>query len=478
MNLLFPPPLCAPDCGCTQAAKHRGTAKLAERETREASDLSVPRISMAAVSILMTTITLAPRVLRRLKGNQNEKTFKFIVGENSYPCHWFVAELLSPVVAELREHDSTIDCYEIGTKNCEFIIEGFLSIGYGEDFFVDESSFGVFSSLCVELGNFDFCLQLTDQRDPLTAENVLDRIGKKRIFCGSILKEIEFAAAHFHELSRNELEQLNVDDFSEIISNESLRLVSEDSLYDIVCHFVCESSDNFWLFEFIQFEYLSRESISSFIEVSQERFALSFNLSIWKRICVRLLEGKISGSGVNRFVNQGLRIEFDSNSPLNGIISHLAREHGGNVHDVGIVEVTASSVYSNYAPRNAVDMTENSCFGSANKPDGWLCYDFKDSLIRPTHYSFRSRHTSWDKGAELVSWVIETSNDKATWTEIDRHSNDRTSLGAIRSFSISKSCDPSRFIRIRQTGKTANGSWDHLLITSLEFFGCVIQAAQ
>ena len=38
---------------------------------------------------------------------------------------------------------------------------------------------------------------------------------------------------------------------------------------------------------------------------------------------------------------------YNSSKPLDGVIAHLTREYGGNVHDKGIVNVTASSVKNN-----------------------------------------------------------------------------------------------------------------------------------
>jgi hypothetical protein len=84
-----------------------------------------------------------------------------------------------------------------------------------------------------------------------------------------------------------------------------------------------------------------------------------------------------------------------------GIVAHLARECGGNVHDRGIVEVTSSKPYSKgpgYAGKNITDMEADSFFCSdfresegkdkveiPHAKNNWVCYDFKERRVVPTH---------------------------------------------------------------------------------------------
>jgi hypothetical protein len=115
-------------------------------------------------------------------------------------------------------------------------------------------------------------------------------------------------------------------------------------------------------------------------------------------------------------------------------------------------------------------MTDTNYFASTDTPNSWLCYDFRDLSVRPNHYSIWScAHSGWS-GCQLVSWVIETSNDDKEWTEIDRHENDRSLLQATGSFSVTKPCKFSQYIRLRQIGKSSGGN-DYLVVTSFEVFG-------
>ena len=168
---------------------------------------------------------------------------------------------------------------------------------------------------------------------------------------------------------------------------------------------------------------------------------------------------------------------YDSSDQFNGIIAHLTRESGGIVVDKGIVDVTASS--SGRQARRAVELELNSKFLSENKPNQWICYDFKERRVIPTSYSLCSYGTNSDcpKAGNyrdlLKSWVIEVSNDRSSWTEIDRrdNNNDLNDKFACQNFSVSKvPSEGFRFFRLKQTGPNHRGG-NALSISAMEIFG-------
>jgi hypothetical protein len=98
-----------------------------------------------------------------------------------------------------------------------------------------------------------------------------------------------------------------------------------------------------------------------------------------------------------------------------GIIAHLARECGGNVHDRHVVDVVSGSFGKeprgvnpqsgghDHDPccvaKNAADLDADSCFGSAHcnrredtrhTRNNRVCYDFKERRTVPTHYTIRT----------------------------------------------------------------------------------------
>jgi hypothetical protein len=176
----------------------------------------------------------------------------------------------------------------------------------------------------------------------------------------------------------------------------------------------------------------------------------------------------------------GIEIVPNVSSPLEGIISYLTREHGGNVHDRGIVKITSyqpASDSSAYAAKNAADLTANSYFFSKNASNQWLCYDFGDRCVNLTHYSIRSQYNSGADNYYPKSWVIEISKDDSTWEEVDRRENDSSLKGQnlTQLFRISRPME-CRMVRLRQIGKNHYSSPnDYLRISGVEIFGNLIE---
>jgi hypothetical protein len=89
----------------------------------------------------------------------------------------------------------------------------------------------------------------------------------------------------------------------------------------------------------------------------------------------------------------------------------------------------------------------------------WICWDFREMRICPTHYAIRADY--------LKSWVVEGSLDGSSWTEIDRTAQDFRVPGM--SFRVSNGTE-CRFIRLTQTGDAFNSN-DFVTIIAVEFFG-------
>jgi prefoldin subunit 5 len=154
---------------------------------------------------------------------------------------------------------------------------------------------------------------------------------------------------------------------------------------------------------------------------------------------------------------------------LDGIISYLTKKHGENVHYRGIVTITSKSTNTWFPPSNVADLTSREPFESDRGQDGigqWICWDFREMRIRPTHYTIQMY-------SNMKSWVVEGSLDGSRWTEIDRPTDNQDFKGNRRdtaSFAVSNAVE-FRFIRLTQTGEDHRGKNSGLAIDAIEFFG-------
>jgi hypothetical protein len=216
-----------------------------------------------------------------------------------------------------------------------------------------------------------------------------------------------------------------------------------------------------------------------------------------------LKKGKIQveqGRGTNKNTTE---VEIDV---PDGIVAHLTRKRGGNVHDRHLVYISSGSFeketyganlhsgpyrhrpiwasrnFPNYAAKDAADLETDSCFQSAYRHhwerirhtrNNWICYDFKERRIVPTHYTIRTNGYVVGN-PHLKSWLVEASADGETWREVDREEDNKqlngSSFTGIFTVVGGGEC---RFIRLVNVGRNHLGD-DRLGITAWEIFGSLI----
>jgi hypothetical protein len=160
-------------------------------------------------------------------------------------------------------------------------------------------------------------------------------------------------------------------------------------------------------------------------------------------------------------------IPLKPDTPLDGIISHLTRRHGGNVHEKGIVTITSKSIADDpdYSLRNVAELNSDSLFISEDEPGQWVCWDFGKMRVCPTHYTVRGRH--------FKSWAVEGSVDGENWTEMDRQTDNlyfKINLDWPTAWFPVRNSVQCRFIRLTHTDKNHFAN-ENLRLVAADFFG-------
>ena len=445
-------------------------------------------------------LTLTHNGVGSVNWNAMSSDFEVVFGEDRVCCiDSVLVEFLSPKIARLRRCDISFDVYTFKDSEMFDVFESLvLSLRSGEALRVEKSNFPALVRLSQELENEELLASLLGmlKTESLSLEEaiLLLRCG---IDLGTAFSDRfenlrDFVASHFYEIEKQLLDDLDLKTSQFLLSSPSLQLEDEDSLYD----FVRSRSENDLsfasLFEFVHFDYLSVHSIEDFSSFVSYRCIENINLDIWGQICTRLiLEAKPSGANPRVFIPPPIEYReteffYDVSKPLEGIFAHFTRECGGNIHDQGIVNITASDCPEDRCcPKNTVNGLGNAnnqnnfgreFFCSENYPDSWICYDFKERRVLPTSYTVMS---FWERphAEHPQSWVIEVSNDATSWTEIDRRDNndELNDYDAIANFEISGVSNESfRFFRFRQTGPNHYGNY-YLTIARLEIFGTLFE---
>jgi hypothetical protein len=317
--------------------------------------------------------------LTNIPHQESRNDFCFIVGKNHYFCPWYVAAFLSPKICRNCSNDPTQTEFIVETADPNHQFVKIISLGRGETIEFTLSTLSFFISIAREFENDELEFAMKNKIDhEIKLSNVIPRLIQRSEFKFAISEEIEFLASHFYEFSLSSLSKVSFQDISSIVSHPSLKMKSEDFLYELINSRMNEDLSFFSVFEFVRFEYLSSATISDFSRIVCEHFDL-LNVSILSAICVRL-NHNISPQIFNSRLN-GIEIVPNVSSPLEGIISYLTRKHGGNVHDRGIVTITSTepkcSLFAslppyhdspNSAAKNAADLTADRFFFSKDAP--------------------------------------------------------------------------------------------------------------
>lgn len=199
--------------------------------------------------------------------------------------------------------------------------------------------------------------------------------------------------------------------FDKITQNIDEKLSSIEKKYELLSNKIEESKQS--MNEIQQ----SIQQVSQKIENLNHGEEITNNLQEFKNK-VDTIENSIQQVSqrteiINNCTQLHFKIEHDR---FNGIIRKLTEECGGNVHEKGIVivESSSTSIYHGFDRKAhyAVDFEDDiHYFCSANSAGSRFKYNFKNKKVRPTHYSIKSTKY-YEKGEyNLISWVIEGSNN-------------------------------------------------------------------
>jgi hypothetical protein len=282
----------------------------------------------------------------------------------------------------------------------------------------------------------------------------------------------------------------------EIVAQRSLRIDSEDSLCDFISKGIETNQEMFGLLEFVRWEYCSTGVMDDFFDLLSGYFC-EINASMWASLRARLV---LPNGTWKQFPPSLKKGKYGIDVP-DGIIAHLTRGCGGNVHDRHVVDVTCGSFEKEtwgvnphsgrydddpgIAAKNAADLEDTTFFFSAHrqthehirdKRNNWICYDFKKRRIVPTHYTIRT-HQYGQGDEHLKSWLVETSADGKDWEEVGYEMSNKQLNGEYftGTFPVADGGEwECRFIRLVQIGRNHYGT-DVPAISAWEIFGSLIE---
>jgi hypothetical protein len=429
------------------------------------------------------TIQLSAAGLERAASVEESK-FSIIIGKSTFRIPRFQAAFISPRIHEILVTDSTVDSFLVEGVSSEGI-SGFdaLSLINGQSISLKSSSIGILSLIGSGLGNTEImnaAVSYEISQEELNISTAVRHLQMKMQHQLKCEEELEFISEHICDLGDENVRQVGLEILEMVLQHEKLQISSEDWLFEQICSLGSE----YWiLFHHVHCEYLSRQSINSLIDkISIE----SLDCSLWARLCCRLrcdvivdssdasLSGRHAVTGKTRKFET---IEYQTGSPLNGLIWTLRRECSGNVYDRGVMSITSSGDSYNRC-YNVTDENWTGYWLSRDVPNSWICFDFHETRISLSRYTIKSDNAG---GYHLQSWVIEGSNDGWKWNPLHEMKNSQELNGSsqVKTFEVSCSSPVPFFrcLRLRQIGPNSSNN-NHLFLTGIDFFGRIYRSTE
>ena len=401
--------------------------------------------------------------VERIDFHEFEKDFLFIVNGEIYQTNSFVANILSPNISKNYKEKVKTSYYEINTKH-EGDFNKIIEYGEMKSINISKEERKYFIDILKQLGNRQECAQFYEElQEDISYENVINRILIKQELDIQFEEEISFISNNFDSFYTKYPESiltLDVNIIERIISNDEMKLNNEEELFDLILELYDKSKEYSILFSYVNFNNLSIESIKKFTN----NFDINdINSHIWKNIRQRLEQDISHQKSLQIFSTQTI----EKKTPI-PIFKYLSEKFGGNVF-----KITASSIYSGPV-EYIVEEDDDKLFGTENKPDSWIKFDFKERKVLLDRYTLKTFNCSecWN---HLKNWVLEVSDDDNNFTEIDRHENCDLLNGKLKTatFEVSHST-PARFVRLRQTGLNWGG-YNNLVLNQIEFSGFICE---
>lgn len=219
-----------------------------------------------------------------------DDNFEFIISGVIHKCTLITAEFLSPKICALRRADPSISEYTFEAADPLNKFGEFLSLPSESHLGVSSETFDFFVSVSRELENSELLSQLVSgyfAANEINTSNAVSHLQMKQYHFESDEEEVRFIATRFSEIKG--LGNLDVHLLRRVLSHPSLRIESEDFLYNFIVERIREDESYAELLDCVIFKFLSYKSIKHFIDWSQSFIFDHLNSPLWNALCERLL---------------------------------------------------------------------------------------------------------------------------------------------------------------------------------------------
>jgi hypothetical protein len=199
-----------------------------------------------------------------------------------------VAEFLSPRVSSLRAGDVTIQEFCLEIDDPHHFFTDVISLGFGHEVSVGEGEITFLRSVCKEFRNYElFEMTFDHPSGKLDRQQLMARLEFLSGVDSACNCDVGMIASQFYEFAVSDFDDLSFSVLHSILSDPTLVLQTEDSLFEIIHRHASQNAAYIPLLEFLRFEFLSDQCMRSAFDFLST--SLDFlTLGIWEKLGKRL----------------------------------------------------------------------------------------------------------------------------------------------------------------------------------------------
>jgi Ca2+-binding EF-hand superfamily protein len=203
----------------------------------------------------------------------------------------------------------TIDELSLEVEDEHRYFADVVSLGKGREIVLKEGERVFLRSLSKELQNYElFEMSLDRPEGDLDRQKLgacLEFLSSLDSSCGC---DMELIASHFHEFTASDFDKLQFSVLYAVLSHPKLVIDTEDSLLEVILRHASQDLEYFPLLEFVRFEYLSDQGMTSAFDFMSNSFDF-LTFPVWQRLGRRLALSVKPPPNADRFAKSSPKLD-------------------------------------------------------------------------------------------------------------------------------------------------------------------------
>ena len=291
--------------------------------------------------------------LENISKDQRTDKFNFIVNNMIYKVPLSFALGISPLIIKNYLKDPTFNEFSItlNKNECSEISEKEIHEEFSKFLKGEMITRKIFYEIGISLQNQEMIKQWAKSKE-FKKETIIQSIKEYHTFANMNMKEeLEYIGEHFEEM-KEEIRELNDEDLILILKSQKIKVEKEDLIWEIVKERIQNKSQkNFKdkkslykseLMEAIEINYLKKKYLEEYVEMIEQE-----DIQREPKIFKKIKNFLVKNLNMHILPKEKINIQHKEGQDFEGIFKYLQTKFGKNLHEQGIISISASPTITN-----------------------------------------------------------------------------------------------------------------------------------